>query len=404
MSKTTTQIAAAAVALVSLVTFWMVEDRAQMSLRDQNRALQQQVQQMARSGAEDQPPARVAAQTKNNPALSEEEWRELLQLRGELRARRQQNDELGRLQADNRRLHLEWFEQLLGGKKLSLSQVAPYLEAKQRSAESLLAASCVTGDPACLQEAVAKFPNDARVNLAAHYAFKKESSPEERRQRLDAFEQLAPDNALANYLSAQDYFKAGQTDRAVQEIVAAFGKPEFQDYSGDFMAGAEEAYQAAGLSIVEAKTLAMCAPPLPHMADLRGLGQSLGELANQSRQAGDEASAQAALQMGVALGRLVGESSGASLLIQDLVGIAIERQALEAMNPASPYGGTAQTVQERLGELVRRRETIKEVARDGSSVVLEQLSEQDQLGFFERMKDSGELAALRWARNKQGNP
>ena len=37
---------------------------------------------------------------------------------------------------------------------------------------------------------------------------------------LDAFKQSAPDNALANYLWAHNYYKAGQTDQAVQELVA----------------------------------------------------------------------------------------------------------------------------------------------------------------------------------------
>lgn len=202
--------------------------------------------------------------------------------------RRQEKRELGHLRADNRRLSSNSFEQLLSGKKLNLQQAASYLQTKQRNAESLLAASGVTGDSALLREAVDKYPDDPRVNFTACFAFKKESSPEERRQRLDAFKQSAPENALADYLSAQDYFKAGQPDRAVPEIMAGAGKPKFHDYSGDLAPSAEEAYEAAGFSTVEAKTLAMCTSPLPHLAELRGLGQSLGELANRCRQAGDE--------------------------------------------------------------------------------------------------------------------
>jgi hypothetical protein len=41
-----------------------------------------------------------------------------------------------------------------------------------------------------------------------------------------------PDNALANYLSALNYFNAGQIDQGVQEMTVASNKP-FQDYTLD---------------------------------------------------------------------------------------------------------------------------------------------------------------------------
>jgi hypothetical protein len=77
------------------------------------------------------------------------------------------------------------------------------LEENRRSAESVLAAFRTTEDQAFLREAVEKYPKDPRVSFAAYFAARNQpdSSPEERRQRLDAFKQSAPDNALADYLS-----------------------------------------------------------------------------------------------------------------------------------------------------------------------------------------------------------
>ncbi|MHB9009260.1 MAG: hypothetical protein ACYDC1_20310, partial [Limisphaerales bacterium] len=139
---------------------------------------------------------------------------------------------------------------------LSLLQVESYLQDNRRSAESLLAAFRATDDLALLREAVEKYSDDPRVNLAAYFALRTESSPEDRRQRLAAFKQSAPDNALANFLSAQDHFNSGQTDQAVRELIAAAGKPKFQDYSGEFVQNAEEAYRAAGFSEADAKAVA----------------------------------------------------------------------------------------------------------------------------------------------------
>lgn len=378
----------------------LLERQAQSELRKQNQALQQKIEQLAQAGAPSQP---VAGPANRSPAPAGGQSVELLKLRGEFGRRRQEKAELGQLQADNRRLRSKLFEQLLAGKKLSAAQVAPYLAAQQRNAGSLVAACRLTGDETLLQEALAKHPDDPRVNFAACFAGRQKpgSTPEESRRRLEALKQSAPDNALANCLSAQAYFKAGQPELAAQELAAAAGKPQFQDYSGDFAQSAEEAYLAAGLSAIEAK-MAATTLPLPQLAELRGLGESVAKLASQYRQAGDEASAQAALQMGAALGRRAAEPSGQDSLIRNLVGIAIESKNLGALAPASPYGGGGQTVKDRLDELARQRQAIKDIARDGSDSVLQSLSEQDQLGYFDRLKTAGEAAALRWAASRQG--
>ena len=397
----TFKIAVGVVVVAGIATALVLEHQAN-TLREQNRALQQQLERLARFAAEIPP---VVLATNRLSSLTEEQRWELLRLRGKSGVLRQEQYDVGKLQAANRRLGAHLANQLLECKaRVTLAQLAPYLEAKQRNAESLLAAFHVTGDQTALREALEKYPGDPRVNFAAAAAAFRSSSPEERRQRLEALKQSAPDNALANYLSAQDYFKAGQTDQAVQELVAAANQPNFQYYAGDFVQNLEEAYRSVGCSTAGACVVAAYSQPVEQGAQLRGLSKNLAELATLYRQAGDEASAQKALQMGLALGRQVGEPAAGKPTCLDLLGIEIERKFLAAMDPASPYANAGITVKDRLDELARQREIIKEVGGDGGIWVNQALSEQDQIGFFERMKVSGELEALRWARNKQGNP
>ena len=309
--------------------------------------------------------------------------------------------------------------QLLAGDesyKLTPQQLEPYLEENRRSAESLLAAFRTTEDQAFLREAVEKYPKDPRVSFAAYFAARNQpdSSPEERRQRLDAFKQSAPDNALADYLSAQEHFNSGQTDQAVQDLMAASGRLGFQDYSGDFVQNAEEAYRAAGYSEAEAKALAACSLPLPQLAQLKRLGQNLVKLATLYRQSGDESSAHAALQMGLNLAQQVGEPSGNRYLINELVGVNIESQILESLEPGSLYDNAGRTVKNRLDELARTREEIKRLGdpstwmggerRDVLVSLCEQMPPQDLISFYDRIKVSGEREALRWALNKLGRP
>lgn len=291
------------------------------------------------------------------------------------------------------------FTRLINGDapKLSPEQLDGYLTQNRRNAESLLAAFRTSGDKAYLKEAEEKFPNDPRVAYAAAF---KSDSPEERSQWLERLKQSAPGNALPNYLAALDAFKSGQMDRAVQELSAAAGKQQFQDYTMDFLQNAEEAYGAAGYSEAEAKTIAATQLLLPDLSELRQLGRDISKLASTYRQAGDAASADAALQMQTSLGQRFGGYPGEPLISQ-LVGIAIERDALGAMDPSSPYGGAGQTVQGRLNDLNQTRQSLKNLAQQEEGLFA-RMSEQDIVSYWDRWKAFGSEATLQWAIGKYG--
>ncbi len=291
--------------------------------------------------------------------------------------------------------------QILNSEKppqLTPAQVESYLKDNRRSAASLLAAFRATGDPALLQEAMDKYPNDPRVDFAAIH--KPGSSPEQRRRWLDAFEQAAPDNALANYLSAFDYFKSGQTDQAVQELITASSKRQLQDYTLDSVQNSEEAYRAAGYSVAETKTIAATSLLLPQLGELKQLSQNMMELANAYRQAGDDASAQTAVQMVLSLGQRFDGSQGEALVSQ-LFGMALQSLALRAMDPTGPSGSTGQTVQGRLDELTQQRTKVKELA-DQFGTLQGMISAQDWISYADRSRAFGEDAALRWVISKYG--
>src|SRR5882724_8699790 len=127
---------------------------------------------------------------------------------------------------------------------------------------------------------------------------------------------------------------------------------------------------------------------------MRDLSQNLIALANSYRQAGDEASAQAALQMSVNLGQRLDGSAGETMIGQ-LVGVAIERNALSAMDPSSPYGSAGQTVKDRLDQLAQQRAAIKELAQQVEAVV-QTMSARDWVSYNDRQRAYGEEAAARW--------
>ena len=93
--------------------------------------------------------------------------------------------------------------------KLTTEQVEAYLKENGRKASTLLAAYRTSGYSALLKEAMQNYGNYPQVAFEA--IFNGDLSPEQRRQWLNTFEQTAPDNALANYLSARDYLKGNKS-------------------------------------------------------------------------------------------------------------------------------------------------------------------------------------------------
>ena len=282
--------------------------------------------------------------------------------------------------------------------KLRAEQVDAYLKANGRNASSLLAAYRTTGDAALLAEAMQKYPTDRQVAFEA--VMKKDVSQYERHEWLEALKKSDPGNSLPNYLSALDFFKAGQTDKAVQELVAANGKNQFRDYTLDRMQDDEEAYLAAGYSVAEAKTIPGSQLLLPQLGQFKELALTLVDLAKSYRQAGEESSAQSVLEMTVNLGRRYGNTPGETE-IGWLVGMAVERMALMTMEPTSAYGNAGQTVQDRIDQLDQRRTELKELNQK-LGPLLPTLSDQDWINYKDRWRAFGEESAVRWVVGKYG--
>ena len=297
--------------------------------------------------------------------------------------------------------HETQFYALLTNKvpKLTKAQIEPYLQANGRSAASLLAAYRTTSNPALLAEAMKKYPKDPQVDFAA--AIRLDAPAKERRQWLDAFKQSAPDNLLANYLSALDYLKAGQAEQGVQDLAAATRKAQFLDYSKDSIQADEQAYLAAGYPPGEAGMLANTFLAEPQLVSVKELGKQLVDLAASYQRAGDESSRLSALQMAVEMGKRLSDPAAGETLLRQTVGISIERTALSAMDPAAAYGTSGQTVQQRIDELLQQKEAIHALAKEADPL-WKTLSDQEWVDYHSQLAASGEEMAIRWLVSNRG--
>ena len=377
MAQTKLKTGLAALIIAGLATMLAIQYRAQIKLRAENQSLRQQVSQLTaenerlskhpRTPHLPAPFMHVTAQPKATPAED--------------------------LPATN--LYVRFKDE---EPKLTAEQVEAYLKANGRKASSLLAAYRTSGDPALLKEAMEKYPNDPQVAFEA--ALAKDLSSEQQRQWLNALEKSAPDNAVANYLSAFNYFNSGQIDQGIQELTAASGKG-FDDYTLARAQDDEEAYLSAGYSAAEAERISDSWLMLSGLTQVKQLGVDLVDLAKAYNQSGDPASAQAAFQMAMNLGQRYADPSTDPMLINQLVGMAIEKIALGAMDPNNPYGNNGQTVQDQLNQIARNRAAITELVQQATPL-LPTMSDQDILNYENRRRAFGEVAALQWVVGKYG--
>jgi hypothetical protein len=291
---------------------------------------------------------------------------------------------------------------------VTLEQLAPYLATNHRNADSLLAAYQATHERALLDEAMAKYPTDPRVAYAAWFRSQPDANDPDalkaRRKALDVLKQAAPDNALANYLSAGNYFKSSQPEQAIQELLAGAAKPNFNDYTQDAIQSMTEAYMSAGYSEAESKLAALSGALLPHLAELKQDGLRLVELAKSYQQAGDPVSAQSMLQMCQDLGTRLDDPNSMTL-IQPLVGIAIQRIGLEAAVAMASDPASGQASQDQINALLQRRNDVQALVK---SLHMEDwfqtASPEDIAAYCDRERIFGEQKTLQWLANRNSNP
>lgn len=282
---------------------------------------------------------------------------------------------------------------------LPIEEIERYLERNGRSAASLLAVCQVSGDEAYLREAASNHPDDPRVQFAV---LAKDLFPEQRQAWLERFKQSDPANPLPRYLAALEDFKNGNAGAALQELAVASQQSAYNDHTLEMIQDVEELHLGAGTPAVQAKIAALNTP-LPHLVQLKRLGQEMMTLRDQYTAAGDTASADAMGQMVLGLADRLTQGDGGRFLINQLVGVAIERRLLDQLPPSADSDLLGMTAGQRIAELTDWKNSLKE-ATSTLEARLKQASEAELISYFDRLKTSGELEAVRWLESKREQP
>ncbi len=282
---------------------------------------------------------------------------------------------------------------------LTPQQISAYVTKNKGNAESLLAAWRASGDKAWLFEAAANFPNNPEVQYTVIAA---QADPETQRAWIEAYKSTSPDNALAWYFSASEYLKVGDKARAVQELSEASRKPAFHSQLAATLQALEELNISSGRSADEAKVAAFqtCAQA-PELPRLRDLAKGMKELLQEYRNQGDTASAESVTGMGLVLGAHLSDGYASQTIINQLVGMSIEKMFLQQLDPAAtrdPFGRAVSEVSARIND---RQTALKEYSQL-LQTLLATLEDSEWSIYLERVKLYGEESALAWLKSRHG--
>jgi hypothetical protein len=286
---------------------------------------------------------------------------------------------------------------LLEGKvpKLNQLEVEAFLKNQGRSTINLLAASRLLKDLNYVREAAKADPKDPAVQL--ELALRGET-PEEKSAALAAFREVAPGNSLGDYLAAHQAFAAGDTGAAGAALIQSLDNPLFADYTQKIIAGSEQAFLDAGYDATSAFAAAMGAGDIYDLRarPLLDVSESLLSLQQEFIRSADFDAAEPTVIIGLTLGQRILDQG--PYLIDQLVGIRIERDFLQQLDPLTQAGPGGQTAGERLETL---QTDLLEIGSLASAFPekFDSADEATQSQYLAKVKADGELAAMRWLVN-----
>src|ERR1019366_6348839 len=223
--------------------------------------------------------------------------------------------------------------------------------------------------------------------------------PQDRRKWLDLFKNSSPSNSLANYLSAQDYFKNGNPDAAIQELSAASGKSQFDSFQTESRLDEEDLFLSSGKSPLEASTESlsgMAEDDGPELGTLKQLAIGMGDLEKQYLAAGDANSAANLAQTRMTLGNQLGSGDSGKYLINQLVSMAIEANTLRQLDPNTSYDFLdGQTPAQVLQQLKDQNTAFRDLHQNFQAAY-PNLTPDEMTSYIERSKIYGETAAAQW--------
>jgi hypothetical protein len=134
---------------------------------------------------------------------------------------------------------------------------------------------------------------------------------------------------------------------------------------------------------------------MPFLRALSKVRQELPPEITARLSAGDVQGAIDLGSMGMTMAGQMKTGSSSHVILNELVSMAIERSMIESLGPAAADQLLAASSADRLAEIARRRDEIRELTRTIDPAT-QNISPAQLTQYLQIMLDSGELQALQW--------
>lgn len=260
-------------------------------------------------------------------------------------------------------------------------------------AEALAGVAVLTNDGELLRKAIETGPENPHLHFLG--ANSSNFPDEERLEFARQFFLKDPDNSFAGYLYAAKLLGSGAYEEALEVLKAADGRSGSDDFSTSTQLLIEDALMGVGFAPAAAKIRSLTDLQLPHFSELSSFVESLnGIRENLAGSEAEELQGQTA-----SMARRLASQAKSSTVLGHLVGLNLEKNALEGLadDDPSPYEGlTAGEVRE---EIAKERAEIRELVSDFPDVE-ELIMTDPELAerYVDRFRLVGELNAAKWLR------
>ena len=288
----------------------------------------------------------------------------------------------------------EWMK--LAGRAPTLEQLEQFVEARSRSADSLVAAASFgEAGSAYLKEAMERFPDATLVQMYALISNLK-LNPDVRAAWAEKLKRSMPDNAVANILAAHAKVGVDDLSGSLDELRAISQQPKFDALVSALESERTDALLHAGFSYVEARAMSIRRESqLPRFVQDTARAIKKDLLPTLSGDALNEAVA-----LGMTLGNRLSQGDGSGPPNNELVGMTVEAMFLSAMEPDARPPFLEMSVAEVQASLREQRSALMSKVTAASGMDLS-LSEYELLQYLDRMQLQGEVEAFEWGMQRQ---
>jgi len=261
------------------------------------------------------------------------------------------------------------------------AEVDAFLEEHGRTESNLLAANALTLDNSYLEEALQLFPDSPSVLVAILSQEKTHANAVELATSLTVLE---PDNALGHYLHGKALLDAGEIDAAFVALSDGASASSFEATLTEQIEGLTAFREFQGSSPDLALVQSVFGGQMSHLSKMRQLSNDLTTYNSQD---------DTAVSVGVAMGNHLSQGAGSHLLINQLVGLHIEKKFLENLPPETFNPFLNQTHEELLQDIENQSNHIGEIVKelDGAT---DQMTIEQAANYARTVMEEGEEAAI----------